>query len=452
MTRRFVSVLVVGVLAITSGNIAFASPTTTAPVVDPAIPAMYSLGDCQTPEQLDCVQGVVVQLPSGSVEEAVTSRPQEWVIRTDARGNQIHESQKFWKIPSTGVEFTTYARLESPNFTWDGGSRRSVLWAHVGNFHRTEPGTVFQIQVRTSWIRPQNLQLKASDAYYGHSTIPGGNLWTFSGKPAMLSSYSSWGDRAPGDWSAKADFTYPDISFVVHHAGVDTATSFWDPRCAHTGFTAQSFNAPGAGSPEWDNATGSMRFNIGAPHLDASGNLNKGFFRLWIPEAFMACQWPDNNLVASDNLTARILNEDGSVQDAGVYITKENGMIYLDAWNFHYSEPTFEITAGGTEGTPRTGVRGILQPTNPRAGTPATSGKSSPKPSGSAKASPSSSPTIDEIDQVKRDDNQASGVNTPDPESPAPLIAFGIGLAILSAGAAAEVIRRRKKVAAPKSK
>jgi hypothetical protein len=215
---------------------------------------------------------------------------------------------------------------------------------------------------------------------------------------------------------------------------------------------AQSFNAPGAGSPEWDNATGSMRFNIGAPHLDASGNLNKGFFRLWIPEAFMACQWPDNNLVASDNLTARILNEDGSVQDASVYITKENGMIYLDAWNFHYSEPTFEITAGGTEGTPRTGVRGILQPTNPRAGTPATSGKSSPKPSGSAKASPSSSPTIDEIDQVKRDDNQASGVNSSDPGSPAPLIAFGIGLAILSAGVAAEVVRRRKKVATPKSK
>jgi hypothetical protein len=452
MTRRFVSVLVVGVLAITSGNIAFASPTTTAPVVDPAIPAMYSLGDCQTPEQLDCVQGVVVQLPSGSVEEAVTSRPQEWVIRTDARGNQIHESQKFWKIPSTGVEFTTYARLESPNFTWDGSSRRSVLWAHVGNFHRTEPGTVFQIQVRTSWIRPQNLQLKASDAYYGHSTIPGGNLWTFSGKPAMLSSYSSWGDRAPGDWSAKADFTYPDISFVVHHAGADTATSFWDPRCAHTGFTAQSFNAPGAGSPEWDNATGSMRFNIGAPHLDASGNLNKGFFRLWIPEAFMACQWPDNNLVASDNLSARILNEDGSVQDAGIFITKENGMIYLDAWNFHYSEPTFEITAGGTQGTPRTGVRGILQPTNPRTSTPATTGKSSPNPSSSAKASPSSSPASDAIDEVNRDDNQASGVNTSDPGSPTPLIAFGIGLAILSAGVAAEVIRRRKKVATPKSK
>jgi hypothetical protein len=164
----------------------------------------------------------------------------------------------------------------------------------------------------------------------------------------------------------------------------------------------------------------------------------------------MACQWPDNNLVASDNLSARILNEDGSVQDAGIFITKENGMIYLDAWNFHYSEPTFEITAGGTEGTPRTGVRGILQPTNPRTSTPATSGKSSPNPSSSAKASPSSSPTVNEIDQFKRDDSQASGVNTPG--APAPLIAFGIGLAILSAGVAAEVVRRRKKVATPKSK
>jgi hypothetical protein len=414
---------------------------------------MYSLGDCQTPEQLDCVQGVVVQLPSGVVEEAVTARPQEWTTRTDARGNQIYEGQKFWKIPSTGVEFTTSATLETPNFTWDGSSRRSVMWAHVGNFHRTEPGTVFQIQVRTSWIRPQNLQLKANNAYYSHSIIPGGNLWTFSGTPAMLSSYSSWGDRAPGDWSAQADVTYPTISFVVHHAGADTATSFWDPRCAHTGFTAQSFNAPGAGSPEWDNATGSMRFNIGAPHLDASGNLNKGFFRLWIPEAFMACQWPDNNLVASDNLSARILNEDGSVQDAGIYITKENGMIYLDAWNFHYSEPTFEITAGGTSGTPRTGVRGILQPTSPRAGSSAATTSprnSSPRPSGSAEETPTS--ISDEDVQANSGETLANGESGSEPGSPAPFIALGIGAAIISAGVAAEVIRRRKKVAAPKTK
>jgi hypothetical protein len=169
----------------------------------------------------------------------------------------------------------------------------------------------------------------------------------------------------------------------------------------------------------------------------------------------MACQWPDNNLVASDNHTARILNEDVSVQDAGAYITKEHGMIYLDAWNLHHSEPTFEITPGGTERTPRTGVRGILQPTSPKASSTTKNpspANSSPKPTGSAEAKPSSSPTTDEIDQVKRAANQASGENTSEPSSPAPLIALGIGMAIVSAGLAAEVIRRRKKVAATKTK
>jgi hypothetical protein len=448
MSRKLLSVLVVGVLAIASGNVAFASPSTIPPVIDPATPAMYSLGDCQTPEQLDCVQGVVVQLPSGSVEEAITARPQEWEIRTDARGNQIYEGQKFWKIPSTGVEFTTMATLETPAYRWDNRNSPSVMWAHVGNFHRTEPGTVFQIQVRTSWIRPQNLQLKANNAYYNHSVIPGGNLWTFSGTPAMLSNYSSWGDRAPGDWSAQADVTYPTISFVVHHAGADASTSFWDPRCAHTGFTAQSFNAPGAGSPEWDNATASMRFNIGAPHLDASGNLNKGFFRLWIPEAFMACQWPDNNLVAADNLTARILNEDGSVQDAGIYITKENGIIYLDAWNFHYSEPTFEITAGGSGGTPRTGVRGILQPTSPRAGSPSATASprsSSTQPSGTAVETPSPTSISGEEIQDISGEILATGDSGSDSGSSAPFIALGIAVAIVTAGVAGEVWRRKKK-------
>jgi hypothetical protein len=455
VSRKFLSALLAGVLAIACGSVAYGAPSTTPPVVDPATPANYSLGDCLTPEQLDCVQGVVVQLPSGVVEEAVTARAQEWVIRTDARGNQIYEGQKFWKIPSTGVEFTTMATLETPAYKWENRNSPSVMWAHIGNFHKTEPGTVFQIQVRTSWIRPQNLQLKANNAYYSHSVIPGGNLWTFSGTPAMLSNYTSWAGRAPGDWSARADVTYPMMSFVVHHAGADSSTSFWDPRCAHTGFTVQSFNAPGAGSPEWDNATASMRFNIGAPHLDASGNQNIGFFRLWIPEAFMECQWPENNLVASDNLTARILNEDGSVQDAGVYITKENGMIYLDAWNFHYSEPTFEITAGGSEGTPRTGARGILKPTSPKASSPtksASPSKSSAKPTGSAAPTPSSSPTTDETDQVKGAENQAASEKTSEPSSPAPFIALGIGMAAVSAGVAAEVVRRRKKVAATKKK
>jgi hypothetical protein len=167
----------------------------------------------------------------------------------------------------------------------------------------------------------------------------------------------------------------------------------------------------------------------------------------------MACQWPDNNLVASDNLTARILNEDGSVQDAGLYITKENGMIYLDAWNFHYSEPTFEITAGGTEGTPRTGVRGILQPTAPRASPPAaSSSKSSPRPSGSVTPTPSVSSNAEVKGQEDSDDNLAVGDSTSEPGSPAPFVALGIGVAIVSAGVSAELIRRRKKVTSPKTK
>jgi hypothetical protein len=53
---------------------------------------------------------------------------------------------------------------------------------------------------------------------------------------------------------------------------------------------------------------------------------------------------------------------------------------------------------------------------------------------------------------VKRDDNLATGENTSEPGSPAPFIALGIGLAIVSAGLAVEIIRRRKKISTPKTK
>jgi hypothetical protein len=190
---------------------------------------------------------------------------------------------------------------------------------------------------------------------------------------------------------------------------------------------AQAFNAPGAGSPEWDRGSQSLLFNIGAPHLDSQGNPNVGFFRLWLPEAFAECQWPDNTLVDAPELVGTIYNEDGSVQDADITVTKQNGMIYLDAKNFHYSAPTFQITAAGGA---------IKRPVI----------KSTAKPSASSTSKPSPSASLKSTTKPEEIKSAILASSESDDETPALGILIGVGsLVVIGTGLGVTAYIRNKQ-------
>jgi hypothetical protein len=226
--------------------------------------------------------------------------------------------------------------------------------------------------VRTSWIKAQNLQFISDESSYTQEPIAGvagAYLWTFTGTHARVASYELEEKRLktmqdPMDWSDAADVDHYWLDFVIHHAGESPETSWWDPRCSDYGFTAQAFNSNAAGSPEWNYETGSLEFNIFAPHYDERGapHVNQGFFRLWIHEEFAECQWPGNTLVGAEALEVIILNEDGSEQNANTLITNGGGMIYLEAIDFHYSVPTF-IIRPRTESPPTVEPESNSQPT-----------------------------------------------------------------------------------------
>jgi hypothetical protein len=259
----------------------------------------------------------------------------------------MYQGDPTWTSTPTGATpFIVSGQMFTPSFLNDEDITVGVLGVWV---HELPAGYSIKVTVRTSWLKPQNLQFIANEASYTKESITGGNRWTFSGTHSKVSSYTeqwkldlSWED--PMHLSTEADEDYYLIGFTVHHAGATPETSWWDPRCSDHGFTAQAFNSNSAGSPEWNNVGGYLEFNIFAPHFDASGALNSGFFRLWVNEEFADCQWPGNTLVGAESLEALIVNEDGSIQrDARLSVTKENGVIYLDAGNFHYSAPTFII-------------------------------------------------------------------------------------------------------------
>jgi hypothetical protein len=331
----------------------------------------------------------------------------------------------------------------TPSFLNDEDITVGVLGVWV---HELPAGYSIKVTVRTSWLKPQNLQFVANEASYTKESITGGNRWTFSGTHSKVSYYTEqWkidqSMEEPMDLSAQADEDSYLIGFTVHHAGATPETSWWDPRCSDYGFTAQAFNSNSAGSPEWNNVEEYLEFNIFAPHLDASGALNSGFFRLWVHEAFADCQWPDNKLVGTDSLEALIVNQDGSLQeDANLSVTNENGIIYLEASNFHYSVPKFII-------------RPSTETSNPPSYTPPSAATLSQPRAPVVKPvvtpTPSASPTLTEPEFSSEKKNAASEavLESSEPQgnpNSDTWIVVGIVAALASSVTVLETLRRRK--------
>jgi hypothetical protein len=338
----------------------------------------------------------------------------------------------------------------TPSFSGDDGTTLGVLGVWV---HELPDGFSIRVTVRTSWLKPQNLQFIANEASYSKESITGGNRWTFSGTQARVSIYIDQEkiDRSmldPMDLSSPADEDQYHIGFTVHHAGTTPQNSWWDPTCSDYGFTAQAFNSFSAGSPEWNLAEEYLEFEIFAPHLDSSGELNSGFFRLWVNEEFANCEWPNNTLVGAGSLEALIVNENGSLQeDANLVVTNENGMIYLDARNFHYSVPQFIIrprteTSNPPVYTPPS-AETLSQPrlqTSPSAAPVASLPKKTSSPAPSPSPSPSSEPEPEATEQLvtspQRDDSTGAGS----------LIGIGLAGAAVAAVIGLELYRRRRSM------
>ena len=428
---------------------AYADPTVNPalPAIDPSVPAHYSLGVCETPQQLDCIQNVYVKDGSGDFRLSAPLEIYQWNETTDPNTNKVFSSGMSWTIPQLApTTFQLDASVRTPSFIWNPDFSAGRLDVGASNLPR---GYSVKVAVRTSWIKAQNLQFISDESSYTQEPIAGVDgayLWTFTGTHARVSTFdyesSKWLMTLEGDWSQAADIDHYSLDFVIHHAGVVPETpwgetSWWDPRCSDHGFTAQAFNSHAAGSPEWIDGKG-LEFNIFAPHYDSRGapHVNQGFFRLWIHEEFAECQWPGNTLVGAEELEALIVNEDGSEQNANIIITNEGGMIYLEAVDFHYSVPTFIIR-------PRSDNSNVDDPSTgqsvPRASAPTLAAtpevlEETPNPKLSKSAeSEKLTPSV-----------AAPAVDAPDSENPGILALMVIGTLVISTGIALEILRRRR--------
>lgn len=322
--------------------------------VDPSKRLIASLKPCSTDLDLDCIDSVGLVAADGTVTPQKFLKYQAQSNTVDSNGNPTERGTSLFE--NVSVE----AQLETPKHviykTMTGGAMRLFLSPDAKHAK-----SKFKIAVRTSWLKPQDIQLKVLDADYTKTDIKGGTLWTFSGIQTQMSYYNSATNaenKKKMDSGAKADSTLSRFEIFVHHS--DPAGSYFDTRCDSAGFTVESHNAPGAGVPFWNPTTKSLDFNIQAPHRNSSGALNQGFFKFWASDAYMDCAWPGNTLTTAKAILVSIIYEDGQAQVATSFIKREGGQLVVSVENLHFSSPTIRVSAAG-----ETAVAPIVQKPTP---------------------------------------------------------------------------------------
>jgi hypothetical protein len=339
---RKILLLIVGI-AILMGQSHLVNAAEVGFSVNPNQKYVASLTPCVTKADLDCLDSVAI-LGEGGAESAQSFlRYNAQATRKDSNGNTVDQGDSIYENVSINAQLETPKHVIFESLT--GGALRLFVSPDLAHAK-----SKFKIAVRTSWLKPQDIQLKVLDAEYTKSAIPGGTLWTFSGIQTGMSAYNSASNaeyQKKLSSGAKADSTFKTFEIFVHHS--DPAGSYFDTRCDAAGFTVESHNAPGAGKPFWNPVTKSLDFNIQAPHLTSSGALNLGFFKFWASDAYMDCAWPGNNLTTAKAILVSIIYEDGEAQVATSVIKHEDGQLVVGVDNLHFSSPTIRISAVGND-------------------------------------------------------------------------------------------------------
>lgn len=326
-------------------------------VTDPSIPAVYALGNCRTDTELDCVESVEYAKRGEGFVAGVFKGITKAREYSESNGNFDKIFNSEWQVGEDTYQIETLLETQSHRLggTQQGAALRVSAYMK-GYLDNPDPlNRKIRIKVRTSWLRPMNVQLKANESDFKDEIISGGHRWTLEGYATQISDYTGiYSDYSAEKLAfiAQADVDTPLLVFYIHHADTDMTKGYWPPVCADKGYTVQSHNTNATGDPIWNAATDSLEFSIMAPHTKADGTPNIGFFKLWASEKFLDCKYPTNTLTKSARLSVQILYEDGTVTAISTAVTRENGYISFSANGFHFSSPKVILKAEVPAPTP----------------------------------------------------------------------------------------------------
>ena len=340
--------------------------------IDPSIPQKSPLVRCISPQQLDCVEKVVVEYADQTVEEAafVNTRLVDFPNENGQKVQygdilfDFHDGKKNGPIKrlrlsthvispvgvfngkKAGVYWIMLQRemlpSEPPQQSKNGICLESTPLQCV-NYPALDSRDVFHVYLRTSWLAPVSASGAGKNFNIDYRKITAGFQWKLSGSEFLQPMFSDTSKLTesikPGNENMIPDRLNPTLYFALDHGGKDLSDSYWDPSCMDKGFTRTMWNAPMAGQLFWDKGTQSLNFNMYAPHSDPFGKEYLGVFRTKFQKAWLDCRFPDNNLSTATKLEVQVIDLNGVPQVATSAVTMKNGVIDISVTGFHFSSP-----------------------------------------------------------------------------------------------------------------
>lgn len=341
--KRFLAIFLAVALGLSIGQ-PIATSADAKPTVPLTTPGTFNFGICQSSTATECIVSVGVVQENGTLLAGTHVEDLSYPESKDGSNIKL-DGTSFWMINNgrENQKIGIKAEIDTPAHILYGTNTGAALRVFAEN-----PETILvklRIVVRTSWLKPQNVQLVASQADFSQKKLTNANEWTFEGSKTQVFNYLDWAAASKNDYMGKADTEMTSLRFFIHHVGVNDNSSFFPIACADKGYTVQAWNSEAAGTPYWDKTTDSLNFGVVAPHLKVNGEENTGFFTLWAPEEFIKCRWPENTLIGAPKITVEVLNPDGSQQVAVTSVRQANKTLYFSASGFHYSSPTIRVSA-----------------------------------------------------------------------------------------------------------
>ena len=306
----------------------------------------FAIRVCSTPTQMECLESFNTILPNGkSFPAKILLDPAGSYVDTNGQVTEYNSST--WSIMDVNgkprkISMTAYILPEkhvNPAYK----RLTPTMWIGLGDLTKNDvsSGIKFKISIRSSWLRPQGAGMFGAQAEMLDEKISGGRRYTFIGSPILTASLSD-----PNAWAnldtAKSDFENPTFYFLIDHWSSLPNGSFYSDECAETGYGFTASNAIGAGQPYMTDRE-TLKFNIGSAHLLSTGEINTGFFRTKYPVQYLDCRWPGNSLTKSSRIEVSVVNPDGTSQVATTSVKIQNGIFTVDAYGFHYSQPTIVL-------------------------------------------------------------------------------------------------------------
>jgi hypothetical protein len=338
--KKLITILVALLMAVTLNPV-----VATAVKTDPKKQEIWNLTQCKTKTELDCVESAAIWVKGKKVVGRQVSI-QRTSFKTDL-GNRVSGGLGIWSFPGVPGTSRLEARLESPRQVgWIEPDGRKIRLSSLRVYFLD--GVVrrdyqIEVSVRTSWMKPMDVQLHTDDSTWSRKAIKGGDRWSVKGKPSKISGYSEINWQKKINSGAKADWDDVRWGFLVHHAAPFGEGGYFGDRCAESGFSAEAHNAPGAGQPWWDEEAETLFFNIQAAVKDTRGRPVSGKFKLWMDTKYVQCMWPGSTLGMAKTLSVSVVNKDGEEQAVNSWSLVDTGMFRIEVNGFSYGDTTIRI-------------------------------------------------------------------------------------------------------------